>query len=98
MGRTASFKMMTTKKDTHSIRVVERVMGIEPTRPAWKAGILPLNYTRTKITLPFISYRKKTFFRQRSLLDARIFYHIIVDLSRLFLNFFIFFVFFCIYG
>ena len=26
---------------------VERVMGIEPTRPAWKAGILPLNYTRT---------------------------------------------------
>ena len=26
--------------------VLERVMGIEPTRPAWKAGILPLNYTR----------------------------------------------------
>ena len=26
--------------------IVERVMGIEPTRPAWKAGILPLNYTR----------------------------------------------------
>ena len=25
---------------------VERVMVIEPTRPAWKAGILPLNYTR----------------------------------------------------
>ena len=25
---------------------LERVMGIEPTRPAWKAGILPLNYTR----------------------------------------------------
>ena len=25
---------------------VERVMGIEPTRPAWKAGVLPLNYTR----------------------------------------------------
>jgi hypothetical protein len=28
---------------------MERVMGIEPTRPAWKAGILPLNYTRTII-------------------------------------------------
>ena len=27
---------------------VERVMGIEPTRPAWKAGILPLNYTRRR--------------------------------------------------
>ena len=25
---------------------LERVMGIGPTQPAWKAGILPLNYTR----------------------------------------------------
>ena len=24
-------------------------MGIEPTRPAWKAGALPLSYTRFKI-------------------------------------------------
>ena len=24
-------------------------MGIEPTRPAWKAGTLPLSYTRTAI-------------------------------------------------
>ena len=24
----------------------ERVMGIEPTYPAWKVGVLPLNYTR----------------------------------------------------
>ncbi len=24
----------------------KRVMGIEPTLPAWKAGVLPLNYTR----------------------------------------------------
>ena len=22
-------------------------MGLEPTYPAWKAGVLPLNYTRT---------------------------------------------------
>ena len=29
---------------------MERVMGIEPTRPAWKAGVLPLNYTRTYVT------------------------------------------------
>ena len=36
---------------------VERVMGIGPTRPAWKAGILPLNYTRT--------YRIATPYRQR---------------------------------
>ena len=31
-------------------RLKKRVMGIEPTYPAWKAGVLPLNYTR-------ISYR-----------------------------------------
>ena len=34
---------------------MERVMGIEPTRPAWKAGILPLNYTRISATLDIIS-------------------------------------------
>ncbi len=28
---------------------MERVMGIEPTRPAWKAGVLPLNYTRKTV-------------------------------------------------
>ena len=27
-------------------RFLERVMGIEPTQPAWKAGALPLSYTR----------------------------------------------------
>ena len=26
-------------------------MGIEPTYPAWKAGVLPLNYTRTACCL-----------------------------------------------
>ena len=26
---------------------MERVMGIEPTCPAWKAGALPLSYTRS---------------------------------------------------
>ena len=25
---------------------MERVAGIEPAQPAWKAGVLPLNYTR----------------------------------------------------
>ncbi len=25
---------------------MERAMGIEPTLPAWKAGVLPLNYAR----------------------------------------------------
>ena len=34
---------------------MERVMGIEPTRPAWKAGILPLNYTRTGASISQMS-------------------------------------------
>ena len=29
-----------------STKLMERAMGIEPTYPAWKAGVLPLNYTR----------------------------------------------------
>ena len=33
-------------RDMPGVQPLERVMGIEPTRPAWKAGILPLNYTR----------------------------------------------------
>ena len=31
------------------LTLLERVMGIGPTRPAWKAGILPLNYTRNSL-------------------------------------------------
>jgi hypothetical protein len=27
--------------------ILERVMGIEPTSSAWKAEVLPLNYTRS---------------------------------------------------
>ena len=34
---------------THALFSEKRVMGIEPTYPAWKAGVLPLNYTRISI-------------------------------------------------
>ena len=30
---------------------MERVVGIEPTSSAWKAEVLPLNYTRLVMTL-----------------------------------------------
>ena len=33
----------------------KRVMGIEPTYPAWKAGVLPLNYTRRLFCFRFLS-------------------------------------------
>ena len=44
---------------------LERVMGIGPTRPAWKAGILPLNYTRrfsVGITVPTTLVYNSTIF------------------------------------
>ena len=31
-------------------RKMERAMGIEPTCEAWKASVLPLNYTRNRAT------------------------------------------------
>ena len=34
------------KELRQSLNWLERVMGIEPTQPAWKASVLPLNYTR----------------------------------------------------
>ncbi len=40
-----AFRALPDGKQTKSM---ERVMGIEPTRPAWKAGVLPLNYTRAR--------------------------------------------------
>ena len=35
--------------DTANVAISKRVMGIEPTYPAWKAGVLPLNYTRMSL-------------------------------------------------
>ena len=34
---------------------MERVTGIEPAWSAWKAEVLPLNYTRTRIARPIIA-------------------------------------------
>jgi hypothetical protein len=41
--------LSSNKESVYGYRKVERVMGIEPTPSAWKAEVLPLNYTR----LPF---------------------------------------------
>ena len=32
-----------------SYRSMERVKGVEPSQPAWKAGALPLSYTRNSL-------------------------------------------------
>jgi hypothetical protein len=31
------------------LKLLERVMGIEPTLAAWEAAVLPLNYTRIRL-------------------------------------------------
>ena len=36
-----------------TIFFVKRAMGIEPTYPAWKAGVLPLNYARRSLQSTF---------------------------------------------
>ena len=38
--------MWALASDQNSFQKLERVMGIEPTLSAWKAEVLPLNYTR----------------------------------------------------
>ena len=44
---TVILRYASTHASMYSRPVVERVIGIEPTSSAWKAGVLPLNYTRT---------------------------------------------------
>ena len=41
-----SYRRVNAKELRQSLNRLERVMGIEPTQPAWKASVLPLNYTR----------------------------------------------------
>ena len=49
-------------------------MGIGPTQPAWKAGVLPLNYTRTSFTM-LNDYIKIHFYCQSFLSVFMIFYY-----------------------
>ena len=36
-------------------KIMERVKGIGPSQPAWKAGVLPLNYTRNIANIEILS-------------------------------------------
>jgi 4'-phosphopantetheinyl transferase len=47
LGGLAIINRGMSKPESVAITGLERVMGIEPTWPAWKAGALPLSYTRT---------------------------------------------------
>src|SRR5574344_2031655 len=48
-----------------SYRSMERVKGVEPSQPAWKAGALPLSYTR--ISLILLSPLNKFWWRREAL-------------------------------
>jgi hypothetical protein len=43
----------------HVSAFLERAMGIEPTYPAWKAGVLPLNYARMAVPIDIIDIQLK---------------------------------------
>ena len=43
---------------------MERVMGIEPTSPAWKAGALPLSYTRNYAFVGLVRFELTTSWSQ----------------------------------
>ena len=41
-------RLSAPRKHSYIKRLLERVMGIEPTLSAWEAEVLPLNYTRLR--------------------------------------------------
>ena len=51
---TSQSKTPSTSTPGPSPSLLERVMGIEPTPSAWKAEVLPLNYTRSLPVLPTV--------------------------------------------
>ena len=55
---------------------MERVMGIEPTCSAWKADILPLNYTRTNQLFNFST--QEMFCQEEFLFFSTLFFSIII--------------------
>jgi hypothetical protein len=40
-------KITKNRRNARLVFCMERVKGIEPSPPAWEAGVLPLNHTRT---------------------------------------------------
>ena len=48
-GEITRFELRPFATQICMFHIQKRVMGIEPTYPAWKAGVLPLNYTRMNI-------------------------------------------------
>ena len=58
-SKTWSVDLQSTAFGRSAIPPLERVKGIEPSQSAWKADVLPLNYTR--LNAPQISLVKSDF-------------------------------------
>jgi hypothetical protein len=54
VGDASTDKNVPRAASTGVAEELERVMGIEPTLSAWKAEVLPLNYTRPTATDPVL--------------------------------------------
>lgn len=57
-----SFDILFISLLIYNFSVLERVMRIELTQPAWKAGVLPLNYTRVKGVFTYLGFEFKCFY------------------------------------
>ena len=66
-------------------------MGIEPTYPAWKAGVLPLNYTRISLCLRCVCVSLASTILSIS------YYSVFVNRFFDFFQFFLFYIFSCFY-
>lgn len=77
MGEKGAWKQKRPGALTWPCAFLERVTGIEPALSAWKAGVLPLNYTREMKPEQYSATRgrckKKTELRQAGLLGAGLF-------------------------
>ena len=74
----------------YSVR--KRVMGIEPTYPAWKAGVLPLNYTREVGVTGFEPATSWSQTRRSSQAEPHPVITVYINISQMILNFKYFYV------
>ena len=59
-SKTWSVDLQSTAFGRSAIPPLERVKGIEPSQSAWKADVLPLNYTRLCVFINIIHVLKKS--------------------------------------
>ena len=59
-SKTWSVDLQSTAFGRSAIPPLERVKGIEPSQSAWKADVLPLNYTRLSVFINILHFFEKS--------------------------------------